>query len=247
MATVALSLFALAVFLLAGLVKGVIGMGLPTIAMGLLTLALPPAEAAALLLVPSLVTNLWQLLAGPALARLVARLAAMLGGIVAGTLAGSALLVGATPSAANLGVGLALIGYAAYGLAGARLSLPSRHQGWLAPAVGLVTGLASGATGVFVLPAVPYLQAIGLDKDELVQALGLSFTVSTVALGAGLLRGDALSGGLVWASILAVLPALAGMALGQLVRRRIGLPTFRRAFFAGLLVLGACLALRTLA
>ena len=52
-------------FLLAGLVKGVIGMGLPTVAMGLLAVVLPPAEAAALLVVPSLVTNVWQLLAGP--------------------------------------------------------------------------------------------------------------------------------------------------------------------------------------
>ena len=59
-----------ATFLLAGLVKGVIGMGLPTVAMGLLALALPPAEAAAILVVPSLVTNVWQLLAGPRFAAL---------------------------------------------------------------------------------------------------------------------------------------------------------------------------------
>ena len=49
-----------AIFLLAGLVKGVIGMGLPTVAMGLLALVLPPAEAAAIVVVPSLVTNVWQ-------------------------------------------------------------------------------------------------------------------------------------------------------------------------------------------
>ena len=49
-------------FLLAGLVKGVIGLGLPTVAMGLLGLAMPPVEAAAMLLVPSLVTNVQQLL-----------------------------------------------------------------------------------------------------------------------------------------------------------------------------------------
>ena len=47
-------------FLLAGFVKGVIGLGLPTVAVGLLGLVMPPAEAAALLVVPSMVTNLWQ-------------------------------------------------------------------------------------------------------------------------------------------------------------------------------------------
>ncbi len=75
-------------FLLAGMVKGVIGLGLPTVAMGLLGLAMPPAYAAALLLVPSLVTNVWQLLAGPRFGALFRRLWGMILGIVAGTLAG---------------------------------------------------------------------------------------------------------------------------------------------------------------
>ncbi len=71
-------------FLLAGLVKGIVGMGLPTVAMGLLSLALPPAEAAAILIVPSLVTNVWQLLAGPACGALMRRLWSMMAGVVAG-------------------------------------------------------------------------------------------------------------------------------------------------------------------
>ena len=61
-------------FLFAGLVKGVVGLGLPTVAMGLLGLAMPPVAAAALLLVPSLVTNVWQLLAKPRFGGLLRRL-----------------------------------------------------------------------------------------------------------------------------------------------------------------------------
>ena len=57
----ALSLLVIATFMLAGTVKGVIGLGLPTVAMGLLGLAMLPAQAAALLIIPSTVTNLWQL------------------------------------------------------------------------------------------------------------------------------------------------------------------------------------------
>ena len=52
-------------FLLAGIVKGVTGMGLPTLAMGLLGAVMPPVTAASLLIVPSFVTNIWQLFAGP--------------------------------------------------------------------------------------------------------------------------------------------------------------------------------------
>ena len=232
-----------ATFLLAGLVKGVIGMGLPTVAMGLLALALPPAEAAAILVVPSLVTNVWQLMAGPRFAALARRLWPMMVAVLLGTIAGAGVLAGNVAGLAKIGLGIALIVYAVVGLAGICLSVATRHEAWLGPLVGAITGLVTGATGVFVIPAVPYLQAIGLEKDELIQALGLSFTVSTIALAIGLLRVDAWQMGAVWISMLALVPALIGMQAGQWLRQRIAAATFRRVFFAGLLLLGATLAL----
>ena len=60
--------------------------------------------------------------------------------------------------------------------------MPKAWEPILGPIVGAITGLITAATGVFVIPAVPFLQGIGLEKEELVQALGLSFTVSTLAL-----------------------------------------------------------------
>ena len=236
-------LLAAATFLLAGVVKGVIGMGLPTVALGLLAIVLPPVEAAALLVVPSLVTNVWQLLAGPRFAMLGRRLWTMMAGVVLGTIAGAGILAGDTAAVASVGLGIALAVYATVGLAGLRLAVARRHEVWLAPLVGMTTGLVAGATGVFVIPAVPYLQAIGLEKEELIQALGLSFTVSTLALAAGLLRVDAWHTGSAWMSLLALVPALVGMHLGQMLRQRIAPPTFRRVFFAGLLLLGTYLAL----
>jgi uncharacterized membrane protein YfcA len=232
-----------ATFLLAGLVKGVIGMGLPTVAMGMLAIVLPPAQAAAILVVPSLVTNVWQLMAGPSFAALARRLWPMMVGVVIGTVAGAGILAGNVAGLAKIGLGVALAVYAVVGLAGLRLVVAPRHEAWVGPLIGSITGLVTGATGVFVIPAVPYLQAIGLQRDDLVQALGLSFTVSTLALALGLLRVDAFAVGSVWISLLALAPALLGMQLGQWLRRRIAVATFRRVFFAGLLLLGATLAL----
>jgi uncharacterized membrane protein YfcA len=230
-------------FLLAGLVKGVIGMGLPTVAMGVLALVLPPAEAAAILVVPSFVTNVWQLMAGPAFGALARRLWPMMVGVAIGTIAGAGVLAGNIAGLAKIGLGITLALYAVVGLAGFRWTVASRHEGWLGATIGGATGLVTGATGVFVIPAVPYLQAIGLEKDELIQALGLSFTVSTVALAIGLLRVDAWQIGDVWISLLALAPALIGMYAGQWLRGRFADSTFRKVFFAGLLLLGATLAL----
>jgi uncharacterized membrane protein YfcA len=231
-------------FLLAGFVKGVIGLGLPTVSMGLLALVMAPVQAAALLVVPSLVTNVWQMAAGPALAPLWRRLWSMMAGIGIGTWAGSGLLTGNSAAAATIALGVALALYALTGLTSLRVSIPARMEWWLSPLVGAVTGFITAATGVFVIPAVPYLQAIGLEKEELVQALGLSFTVSTVALAAILAMSGSFAISIAGASLLALVPALAGMYAGQFIRLRARPAVFRRWFFIGLLLLGMYLAMR---
>ncbi len=235
-----------AVFVLAGLVKGMIGLGLPTIAMGLLGLIMPPAEAAVLLLLPSMVTNVGQLLAGPALRPLVARLWPLFAGVVGGTWLGVGLLTGSDATGALAGLGGALIVYGLVGLAQLHLRVPSTAERWAGPVVGALTGFVGGATGVFVVPGVPYVASLGLERDALVQALGLSFTVSTVALAIGLAWHGALPWRGAGASALAVLPAMLGMAAGGWLRGRVPAPLFRVCFFAGLVVLGAELLWRGL-
>jgi uncharacterized protein len=238
-------LFPALIFVLAGLVKGSIGMGLPTVGLALLGLRMPAAQAAALMVVPSLVTNLWQAASGGAFARLSRRMATLLVCIALGI--GSVRLVGADlaeQADASVGLGIALALYGAYGLFGRTLCVAVRAEGWLSPTIGLLTGAATGATGVFVIPSVPYLQALGLSKDELVQALGIVFTVATLALGASLVQGGQLDLRASGVSAALIFPALLGMALGQYVRSRVSAATFKRFFFIGTLLLGVHLAAR---
>jgi uncharacterized membrane protein YfcA len=232
------------VFLLAGFVKGVVGLGLPTITMGLLSLAMTPAQAAALLVVPSLVTNVWQLAARPGLVALVRRIATLLAGVCAGVALGAGWLTRGASAGVGALLGAALVVYAGLGLWSVRLHVPARHERWLSPVVGVATGLVTAATGVFVIPAVPYLQALGMEKEELVQALGVSFLVSTLALAASLGHAGALEGAIWAGSLLALLPALAGMGLGQRLRLRLHPARFKVCFLAGLLLLGVYLCVR---
>jgi uncharacterized membrane protein YfcA len=231
-------------FFLAGIVKGVTGMGLPTVAMGILGAITSPVSAASLLVIPSFVTNFWQLFTGPNFLALMKRLWLMMLGIVVGTLAGSRLLMSANTEYASVALGSALVLYAVHGLWAKPLSVPARLERLLSPVIGLTTGALTGVTGVFTLPAVPYLQALGLSKDDLIQALGLSFTVSTVALAAGLARGGAFHLGNMTLSAFAVIPSLLGMWVGTAVRERISAATFRRWFLIFLAILGLELAVR---
>jgi uncharacterized membrane protein YfcA len=233
----------LAVFLLAGFVKGVIGLGLPTVAVGLLSLVMSPVQAAALLIVPSTVTNVWQLLAGGAFMALARRLWPMLVCIALGTFIGHGWMTAGGGQRASIALGVALVLYALAGLASFKWSVTPAQERWCSPLAGLLTGLVSAATGVFVIPAVPYLQALNLEREQLIQALGLSFTVSTLALAVNLEQAGLLGSGVAGASLVVLLPALLGMSIGGWLRGKVPAPVFRRCFFAGLLLLGAHLVL----
>jgi hypothetical protein len=90
---------------------------------------------------------------------------------------------------------------------------------------------------------VPYLQALGFERAEFLQALGLSFTVSAIALAWSLVSAGTLNFGTGLYSLLALVPALAGMIAGQHLLRFMSPETFRRWFFSGLALLGAHLAI----
>jgi uncharacterized membrane protein YfcA len=240
-------IFIAAVFALAGFVKGAIGLGLPTISMGLLAIVMPPIEAAAILIVPSLLTNAWQMVAGPSLGAVTRRLWPMMIAVCLGTWAGAGLMTGTSARYGTALLGAALAVYAITGLAAIRFAIAREREPLLGPLTGAVTGVITAATGVFVIPAVPYLQAIGLEKEDLVQALGLSFTVSTLALAVNVGTAGAFDISIAGTTLLALALACAGMWFGQALRQRLSVDIFRRCFFGGLLVLGVYLALRALA
>ena len=233
-------------FLLAGLIKGVVGFGLPTVSMGLLSLTMPPVEAAAIMVIPTIITNIWQMFAGPALWAMAKRFASMTVAIVAGTFMTIGFLTGPSTAMATGALGAVLAAYAAHGLVSARFEVRRESERWLSPVIGLITGMLTGATGIFVIPVIPYLSSLKLGKDELIQSIGISAFVCPLALGIALALSGRFQASVAGPSLLAVLPAMAGMYVGQRVRGRLPPAVFRRWFFAGLMVLGAYMFVRSL-
>ncbi len=236
--------FVIAVFALAGLIKGTIGLGLPAVSMGLLTIFMSPFQAATLLIVPSLLTNFWQLFAEGHVLQLIRRFWLLLTGIIIGSVLSIFPTLGHAEfhSEALLGGMLAL--YGLYGLYARTMPDLSRHETWLSPMMGYLGGALTVATGVIVIPVVPYLQTLHLKRDDLVQALGLVFTTSTVCLAIFLHQNPVEDIPTDYTmSAIALLPALIGMWFGKKIRYRIPEQKFRTVFFIGLMVLGSYMML----
>lgn len=225
-------------FALAGTVKGVIGLGLPTVSLALLTTIFDLPFAMVLLLVPSLITNIWQAGAGGNFKTILHRLWPFLV-MAAGTIwLGALALTRVDLSLLSALLGSLLMIYSVVSLAGLRLTISKRQEAWAGPLLGVANGILTGMTGSFVVPGVMFLQSIGLSRDMLIQAMGMLFTVSTLALAIALHGNNYLTMELGAVSAAALFPALCGMMFGQRIRKKLSEQLFRRVFFTSLLLLG---------
>lgn len=234
------------VFVAAGIVKGISGMGLPTLSMALLGLFMPSASAAALMVLPSLATNIAQCV-GPHWRDLAKRLWPMWLALAGTTVFSPLPGLGDASRVAQATLGVVLVAYGLWGCIKPTLPQPGRHSRTWGGAAGGASGLLTAATGIFVMPLVPYLQWLRLDKGAMIQALGLSFTVATLALMLRLGREPlAVSALDPSGTALALGAAFIGLRLGTRWRDRLPPNTFQRALYAVFIVLGLVIAARTL-
>ena len=238
--------FAISVtFIIAGGVKGLIGLGLPSVSLGLLTATLDLPTAMSLMIVPSFITNAYQASIGGNMRIILQRIWPFL------LIATAMVWLGATAlTRIDIGILTALLGFLliAFGvlnLTGVRLKIPSQAEIWVGLVFGAVNGILTGMTGSFAMPGVMYLQGIGLSRDMLVQAMGILFTALTIALAFALGTNALLSAQLGIASFFAVVPALLGMWVGQNLRRHLSEEQFFSALFIGIILLGAYILLST--
>ena len=227
-----------AVFALAGFVKGVIGLGLPTVSIGLLAVAMTPVQALAIVIAPAVVTNIWQTFVGPYLRDIIRRLWPLLLGTAIAIWLGGGLMIGPYARYGPIVLGVLLAVYAVISLGKFQFKVAPANEKWVGGVVGVVTGVISAATGVQVIPSMPFMQSIGMEKDELVQALGVYFTVCTVAQAFNLTSAGLLNASTALPGLIGMAAAFAGMFLGQAVRDRMQPAAFRRWFLIAMLLLG---------
>ena len=225
-------------FLLAGLTKGIIGLGLPTISLAILTLFFGIKDAMPLIIIPSLVTNLMQACSGPHFRDIIVRFRFLLLFGVIGILGVSEIFVNSNNKDLAMILGISIAIHACLGLSPIRKPDLIKQEKWLSPIIGVFTGIFTGLSGSFVMPAVAYFQSLGLQRDYFIQAMGVWFSVATAGLALMLGIKGFLAMDLNIASTAGLLPALLGMSAGQVIRRKISEMHSRKIFFLVLLFIG---------
>jgi uncharacterized membrane protein YfcA len=231
-------LVALAVFSIAGVVKGLVGMGLPTITIALTSLILPLSDSIALIALPTIFTNVWQAAVGGNFRRIVRRQWPLIVPLAI-LLYTTMWLVGRkAPDWAFLVLAVVLMVYSGLGLFRIRLHIHADLEKPLAPVIGVISGVVAGLVGVPVIPLMPYLQALDIKPGELVQTLGVVLCATSLTLTISLFRFGLLDGPHALVSAIACVPAMAGMWLGTRIRVRLSVEQFRLAVLWALLLTG---------
>lgn len=234
--------FTLCITLLAGFVKGATGFALPMIMVSGLATIMPPETAIAALIVPTVLSNLWQSLRGGGISaavevtsRFKAYIVTMMICIVI-----SAQLVAALPQdAVLLMIGLPVIALALFLLVGRVMYIDPSKRATADVVVGVASGFLGGLAGIWGPLTVTYLTAIDTPKKEQIRITGVMFGAGAIVLGLSHLHSGVLNARTIPFSMLLVLPVLLGQTLGNKVQDRLDQKKFRRATLIVLIIAGA--------
>lgn len=228
----------LACFLLGGFAKGLVGLGMPVVVLAALAPVIGVPTSLALMVVPAMLTNVWQALDGGALGAILRRLWPFYIAAAIGVQLGGAVLASSSETVLLGLLGAVLVVYAAVSLLSPQLPAPGRHEVWMAPSAALAGGVMFGMVGNFIVPGILYLQALGLRRDLFVQTLGVTFIVISSALAVSLSGHHVLTPETAALGAVSTLPGLLGMVIGRRCRRYVSEDGFRRIFFIALLAVG---------
>jgi len=223
----------------AGFLKGIIGVGMPVVALPLLSLFIDIKSAAMLLSMPLILSNLPQALEGGKTGRCLMQLTPVLLGMIPGLFLGVRLLLAIDASVAKIIAGLVLIGVACVTLLAPKLALQSR----LVLPAGIAFGFFGGILGGIAAMAGPlvfiYLLAKGLRGQAFTKEASLYLVVSSGLLALLLTASSQFSWLDVAVSTAALLPVVLGMQAGQRMRDRIAPETFKKLVLIAVIAAGA--------
>ncbi|NRB55653.1 MAG: sulfite exporter TauE/SafE family protein [Salinicola sp.] len=240
--TIAIIAFA---YLVAAFVKGATGLGFSTSALPILALGLGLKSGMPLVIIPSLVSNLIVMRQAGHFGETLRRFWLMFLATVPGLLLGLAVLDLIDSLVAGAILGVVLIVYGAFTLFRPGRPLSDRLGRKLAPVSGFLTGLVNGTTGSQVMPILPFLLALRLDPKRFIQAINISFTLSSLIMALGLAKLGLMTADSIWISLAGLVPVYLGTRLGGAVRQRMGAESFRKVVLMMLIVFGVVLVGKT--
>ncbi len=226
------------IFVLAGAIKGLVGMGLPLTALGLMTFFIEPRQAIALVMLPMVTSNAWQVWRMGEISAAMGRYRYYIGALAVVVAVAVVAFAGAPDRAVLGGLGAILLLYVAISLRGFDVTLPDRWDKVAQIAAGTASGLTGGLTSVWAPPMALYLSARKASKDEFVRASGLLIFMGSLPLVVGYIALGFMTASNAAIGLALLVPTFTGFRIGELLRRRMSETSFRKALLVVFALIG---------
>lgn len=217
----------MAALLVAGGVKGVIGLGLPLTAISIMGAVVDLRTAICYVALPVVATNIYQAFEGGRAAEMMRRYWVINLFAVCATWVGTEILFLVDPRILTTLLGVVVIVYVTINVTRFRFRISDAAAPWVAPPLGILSGLLTGTTGSVGIPIALYLQARDVDKETFIRAIALTFLISATMLVIALVAKGALGKTEAAISAASLIPAFIGLAAGQRLRGRLSEERFR--------------------
>jgi uncharacterized protein len=232
------------ILVLAGLTKGVLGVGLPLVAVPLLAQVVPVPLAIMTLAVSTVVSNGFQAWQGGQLGSVFRRFWTVFAPLVVALFLGARLLVDLDERKLGVILGTVLIAFTLLSRFPKLFHVTVRHEKLMSPLVGVVSGLLGGVSSFYGPPLLMYLVALKLPKDFFISAVSTALFLGALPLIVSLIFYGAMGYQEFILSALSVIPVFAGLLVGQAIQKRMPQEAFRTGLLIILLLTGASLILR---
>ena len=239
-------IFILTAYIVAASIKGLTGIGFSTSCLPIMALRLDLKVAIPLVIIPSIVSNIVVMIQAGRFREALKRFWPMYLASIPGLLIGLSILVAINVSAAKAILGLVLIVYVSWALANKHLALSEKWERILKPPAGFFTGFINGLTGSQVMPSLPYLLSLNLHKNDFVQAINISFTLSSLIMLVGINRLGHLPPSTFMLAVGGLIPVLTAVYIAGKLQHKLTGESHRKLVLGFLLVMGLILLLKVL-
>lgn len=227
------------IFLAGGIVKGILGIGLPLLVVPLMATLVGPLHAIATMFVPTIASNVMQARQAGLKPDAVRRFWPAIVGVIIGAFLGSTILSGVDKKTASVLLAIVVVLFCLTQLLSALPTMGKEKERWFTPVAGATSGLAGGLTGFMGLTLVPYLLSLRLAKEEFVATIAMLYLCGVLSLYGTLFAKGVMTGELLAISAGATIPTLVGVWLGSLIRKRVSEERFRKLLIVMLLLIAA--------
>ena len=232
-------------FILGGLVKGTLGVGLPLLAVPLMSMVIPSPRAIGMVAVPVVLSNLWQMIDSRRIVQGWLRFWPLIIMQLISTVLTVKFTLSLDAHQMNQMVAGSMLLALVLMVLKPTFEVAPAAEKKASAVVGLLSGLLGGVSSLTGPVIITYLMALKLSREEFIGCISIIYLSSGLPLYLAMLYYGRMDLTDLTYSAMALVPMALGLMLGKMIRNKMSENAFRLILYVYLVVMSIALLVRS--